>query len=195
VQSEAVGCELVRVQGHSLAHVLRKYRGMAPGTMTTPRSRKTSLASSTATPLRIASSNAPPSPHYTTTRRHSLYGTEDRVIIDPGSRVWKIGFSGEARPRAVFHVQGRNGSPLWSLNSTCINQENEEEEHKHLHNALQLELRRVFHRYLLPSSPFRRFTYLSQQNPANRSKITEGDRRRASTPTYLYKRNAGPHPL
>ncbi|KAG9039960.1 hypothetical protein FRB95_004432 [Tulasnella sp. JGI-2019a] len=45
------------------------------------------------------------SPHYTTARRHSLYGTEDRIIIDPGSRVWKVGFSGEGRPRDVFVVK------------------------------------------------------------------------------------------
>lgn len=45
------------------------------------------------------------SPHYVTTRRHSLYGTEDRIIIDPGTRVWKVGFSGEGRPRDVFVVK------------------------------------------------------------------------------------------
>ncbi|KAG8857673.1 hypothetical protein FRB96_005691 [Tulasnella sp. 330] len=45
------------------------------------------------------------SPHYSTTRRHSLYGTEDRIVIDPGSRVWKVGFSGEGRPRDVFAVK------------------------------------------------------------------------------------------
>ena len=50
------------------------------------------------------------SPHYQTTRRHSLYGTEDRIVINLGSRVWKVGFSGEGRPRDVFFVP-----PLWSL--------------------------------------------------------------------------------
>lgn len=45
------------------------------------------------------------SPHYSTTRRHSLYGTEDRIVIDPGSRIWKTGFSGEGRPRDVFTVK------------------------------------------------------------------------------------------
>lgn len=55
-----------------------------------------------------------PSPHYTTTRRHSLYGTEDRIVIDPGSRIWKVGFSGEGRPRAVFAVSDpKTGAPLW----------------------------------------------------------------------------------
>jgi actin-related protein 10 len=115
-------------------------------TFTTPRARKASI-SGTPTTTRTASSNAPASPHYVTTRRHSLYGTEDRVIIDPGSRVWKIGFSGEARPRAVFRVQGRDGAPLWSLSSSTTNQDEEEEEQKVLYNILQQELRKVFHKY------------------------------------------------
>ncbi|CAO1631197.1 unnamed protein product [Sympodiomycopsis kandeliae] len=35
-------------------------------------------------------------------RRHSLFGTEDRIILDIGSRWSKVGFSGEASPRKVF---------------------------------------------------------------------------------------------
>jgi actin-related protein 10 len=54
------------------------------------------------------------SPHYTTTRRQSLYGTEDRVVIDPGSRIWKVGFSGEGKPRDVFYADPKNYGPLWS---------------------------------------------------------------------------------
>lgn len=58
-----------------------------------------------------------PSPHYQTKdhKRHSLYGNEDRVVLDPGSSVWKVGFSGEAKPRAVFwageHDDG--STPIW----------------------------------------------------------------------------------
>ncbi|BGP26873.1 hypothetical protein JCM10295v2_005835 [Rhodotorula toruloides] len=46
------------------------------------------------------------SPHYTTSlrSRHSLYGTEDRVVLDLGSRIWKVGFSGEAQPRECRSV-------------------------------------------------------------------------------------------
>ena len=55
-------------------------------------------------PTRLAASTISSSPHYTTTRRHSLYGTEDRIVIDPGSLVWKIGFSGESRPRDVLYA-------------------------------------------------------------------------------------------
>ncbi|PWN21271.1 actin-like ATPase domain-containing protein [Microstroma glucosiphilum] len=35
-------------------------------------------------------------------RRHSLFGTEDRVVLDIGSRWSKVGFSGEAQPRRIF---------------------------------------------------------------------------------------------
>ncbi len=41
-------------------------------------------------------------------KKHSLYGFDDRVVLDPGSRVWKIGFSGEAQPRAVFDPMRRS---------------------------------------------------------------------------------------
>ncbi|GAA5913253.1 uncharacterized protein JCM6883_005297 [Sporobolomyces salmoneus] len=46
------------------------------------------------------------SPHYSTSlrSRHSLYGTEDRIVLDLGSRVWKVGFSGEACPRYCVGV-------------------------------------------------------------------------------------------
>lgn len=33
------------------------------------------------------------------TRRHSIYGTEDRVVLDIGSLYIKCGFSGESSPR------------------------------------------------------------------------------------------------
>ncbi|GAA6061795.1 hypothetical protein JCM10212_004851 [Sporobolomyces blumeae] len=47
------------------------------------------------------------SPHYATSlrSRHSLYGTEDRVVLDLGSRVWKVGFSGEPTPRRCVAVE------------------------------------------------------------------------------------------
>ena len=80
------------------------------------------------------------SPHYQTTRRHSLYGTEDRVIIDPGSRVWKVGFSGEGRPRDVFFV-----TPLWGLQRAPDFVQREEED-RLLAAQLQTHLRAVFHK-------------------------------------------------
>jgi actin-related protein 10 len=50
--------------------------------------------------------------------RHSLYGTDDRIILDLGSKVWKVGFSGESAPRAVFDVGDGDGDAdeeeLWN---------------------------------------------------------------------------------
>ncbi|KAI0271551.1 fungal-specific actin related protein [Gloeopeniophorella convolvens] len=83
------------------------------------------------------------SPHYQTTRRHSLYGTEDRIVIDPGSHVWKVGFSGEGRPRDVFFV-----GPLWGLQRSSDPIEREEED-RVLEAKLQAHLRAVFHDSLL----------------------------------------------
>jgi actin-related protein 10 len=86
------------------------------------------------------------SPHYATTRRHSLYGIEDRVIIDPGSRIWKVGFSGEGKPRDVFCANGRAGSALWNLSRAFDAQERAEED-RLLEFSLQRCLRYVFHKY------------------------------------------------
>lgn len=86
------------------------------------------------------------SPHYTTTRRHSLYGTEDRIILDPGSRVWKVGFSGEGRPRDVFAV-GSGGGGLWRL-SSALSSLDREEENRQLEAQMQIHLRSVFHEFV-----------------------------------------------
>ncbi|KAI0034933.1 actin family [Vararia minispora EC-137] len=83
------------------------------------------------------------SPHYQTTRRHSLYGTEDRVVIDPGSRIWKVGFSGEGRPRDVFLVDS-----LWGL-SRAAEIADREEEDRLLEIYVRAQLRSVFHDILL----------------------------------------------
>ncbi|KAF7312503.1 Fungal specific actin related protein [Mycena indigotica] len=88
------------------------------------------------------------SPHYTTTRRHSLYGVEDRIIIDPGSRIWKVGFSGEGRPRDVFYAGGVNEKPLWTLGLGSDSAEEVEKE-RVLEIRLEHHLRSVFHDSLL----------------------------------------------
>ncbi|KAH8117931.1 actin-like ATPase domain-containing protein [Phellopilus nigrolimitatus] len=114
----------------------------------TPRS-KGVLDPSTPVGNRLAaSSGIQSSPHYTTTRRHSLYGTEDRIILDPGSRVWKAGFSGEGRPRDVFFVETSERTVLWGLTRAQGKAEREEED-KMLRIKLQDRLRRVFHEILL----------------------------------------------
>lgn len=104
----------------------------------------------TATPGAHRATGGPvtqPSPHYTTTRRHSLYGTEDRIVIDPGSRVWKVGFSGEGKPRDVLHAGGGDRDTLWTLDRAPRLAEREEEE-KLLEARVQERLRSVFHEYV-----------------------------------------------
>lgn len=59
------------------------------------------------------------SPHASSSLRprHSLYGTEDRIVLDLGSRVWKVGFSGESEPRVclnVLELLGTEGG-IWEL--------------------------------------------------------------------------------
>ena len=83
------------------------------------------------------------SPHYTTTRRHSLYGTEDRIVLDPGSRVWKVGFSGEGKPRDVFSVN--DGEGLWNFNTMRSAAEREEYE-RLIEQKIQDWLRKVFYK-------------------------------------------------
>ncbi|KAG6370184.1 hypothetical protein JVT61DRAFT_12331 [Boletus reticuloceps] len=52
------------------------------------------------------------SPHYTTTCRHSLYGT-GRVVIDPGSRIWLASVEKESQET---HGDPVNSESLWSWN-------------------------------------------------------------------------------
>ncbi len=63
------------------------------------------LSSSSSSTSRAAGGASPSSQAYSAysgvTRRHSLFGTEDRVVLDIGSRYSKFGFSGEPRPRAI----------------------------------------------------------------------------------------------
>ncbi|KAJ7261803.1 fungal-specific actin related protein [Mycena haematopus] len=112
---------------------------------------KTSFDPKTPTISRVASSSTAAiqsSPHYTTTRRHSLYGVEDRVIIDAGSRIWKVGFSGEGRPRDVFCASGPNDPSLWNLSRATDPTERAEQE-RILEVKLETCLRSVFHNSLL----------------------------------------------
>lgn len=114
----------------------------------TPRRQTGYDATPTTTPqtTRVTTSHViQSSPHYQTTRRHSLYGTEDRVIIDPGSRLWKVGFSGEGKPRDVFYARGESGTSVWTLNRAPGLLEREEED-RLLEARLQTSLRFVFHK-------------------------------------------------
>jgi actin-related protein 10 len=97
-------------------------------------------SSSQVTPAVVAQ----PSSLYSTTRRHSLYGIEDKVVIDPGSRIWKAGFSGEGRPRDVFYAENKDGRPLWALGRASDPYERAEED-RLLQVKLERCLRKVFH--------------------------------------------------
>ena len=73
-----------------------------------------------------------------------MYGTEDRIIIDPGSKYWKVGFSGEGKPRQVYQVVQANDEPtLWSWHSSRTPEEYEEAD-RMLAARLQDALRAVF---------------------------------------------------
>lgn len=50
-------------------------------------------------------------------RRHSIYGTEDRVVLDIGSLYIKCGFSGESHPRHIV--------PTWSRLKRSLNVDGE----------------------------------------------------------------------
>lgn len=130
------------------------------------------------------------SPHYTTTRRHSLYGTEDRIILDPGSRIWKVGFSGEGKPRDVFLAGADTGQPLWTLNRATIPGEKEEED-KLLEARLQKCLRSVFHEYACCIAMNARYTsdFPPGKLSLDRSEITKGDRSRAATVASAHQRS------
>ncbi|KAF8623632.1 hypothetical protein AX17_007332 [Amanita inopinata Kibby_2008] len=117
-------------------------------TPTTPRTKTGQTPTTPSTSRGAAAHVMLASPHYATTRRHSLYGVEDRVIIDPGSRVWKVGFSGEGRPRDVLYAGGPSGGSLWSLKRPSDPTVRAEED-KLLEVRLQKALRSVFHDSLL----------------------------------------------
>jgi actin-related protein 10 len=99
---------------------------------------------------RLAASQIQASPAYTTTRRHSLYGTEDRIILDLGSRIWRVGFSGEGRPRDVFLAGGDDALPLWTLDRASDPAQREEDT-RMLEARVQEKLRAVFHEYVRDS--------------------------------------------
>ncbi|KIJ62831.1 hypothetical protein HYDPIDRAFT_135248 [Hydnomerulius pinastri MD-312] len=119
-------------------------------TPSTPRG-KTGSTTPAATPTttRVAGSHVlQSSPHYTTTRRHSLYGTEDRVVIDPGSRIWKVGFSGEGKPRDVFYADPTTSESLWNW-SRATDPVARAEQDKLLEINIERCMRSAFHESLL----------------------------------------------
>ncbi|KAH9824688.1 actin-domain-containing protein [Melampsora americana] len=93
-----------------------------------------------------------PSPAYTTNlrSRHALYGTDDRVVLDLGSKVWKAGFSSETKPRIVISTQSLCAcESIWNLssNSTSISISQD---------AISIGLRRLFFDYLMVDPKMRK---------------------------------------
>jgi actin-related protein 10 len=110
---------------------------------TTPTRRVSVQALATpSTHLRQGSTSGSPA-YATTTRRHSLYGTEDRIIIDPGSHVWKVGFSGEGKPRHVGVVGQGPQAILWGSTQKYTTEERQEAD-RVLAQRLQDRLRSMF---------------------------------------------------
>ncbi|KAL1407462.1 hypothetical protein Q8F55_006895 [Vanrija albida] len=106
-------------------------------------------------------SRRPTGHHSPAYRRHS-YGAEDRVVIDPGSRVWKVGISGEADPRAVFWAADegdRSGAAeVWDLDlgSVAGAHGNRTEARRMVAARVERRLREAFHRHLLVDAKSRK---------------------------------------
>ena len=66
----------------------------------------TTSVSSDIPPNYLSNYNSSSSLH-TFARRHSIYGTEDRVVLDIGSLYIKCGFSGESHPRHIVPTCAR----------------------------------------------------------------------------------------
>jgi actin-related protein 10 len=95
-------------------------------------------------------------------RRHSIYGTEDRIVLDIGSLYLKCGFSGESQPRYIIPVSGdlafHRDHPC---NESCRKQSrfaelltpnDAQKDQEVLEETLRYYLYDVFYRYLLTDS-------------------------------------------
>lgn len=60
-----------------------------------------------AAPLSTSPLSSLLSPLSLSLRRHSIYGTEDRIVLDLGSLYTKIGFSGESHPRHILQLSSQ----------------------------------------------------------------------------------------
>ncbi|KAM0754774.1 actin-like ATPase domain-containing protein [Meredithblackwellia eburnea MCA 4105] len=103
-----------------------RQRSLTRRPSTTSLDQSTPATARTRPPLPTAGLHTSPAYSTSLRSRHSLYGTEDRIVLDLGSRIWKIGFSGEPAPRECISMldivtsqdgQGVSVAPigLWSL--------------------------------------------------------------------------------
>lgn len=65
-------------------------------------------------------------------------------MIDPGSRIWKVGFSGEGKPRDVFYADKYNIGALWGW-SRAADPSARAEEERMLEIHVVRCMRSVFH--------------------------------------------------
>ncbi|WWC93024.1 uncharacterized protein L201_007988 [Kwoniella dendrophila CBS 6074] len=138
--------------------------GPSAGPLTTPTKRAAFAASADAGPSRARPAGA--SPAYSS-RRHSLYGVEDRVVVDPGSRIWKVGFSGEPDPRSVFYALDPNdaeqtqATEAWDLDPSLMKGVNGRSEGDRLIGVRVIKkLRETFVKHLMTDSKARKVIIL-----------------------------------
>lgn len=109
------------------------------------RQRKTSPSrkpASLSTPRYQASTSSTAS----TIRRQSLFGTDDRVVLDIGSRVTKAGFSGESRPRDIFWSSETPDVELWTADiCRCKTEQDRKLIETQLKARLTTLFRSIFH--------------------------------------------------
>lgn len=92
----------------------------------------------------------------------TLLGSEDRVVIDLGSRMCRAGFGGDAVPRAMFDAAalgartlGRELDALWELDMmTASTPRTLQQRHMELLRCLTYILRSVFQEYVQFMSPY-----------------------------------------
>ncbi|KDE02660.1 hypothetical protein MVLG_06796 [Microbotryum lychnidis-dioicae p1A1 Lamole] len=136
------------------------------------RTTTTSSSGKTSTPAGGPVTSASFSPAYQTSirSRHSLYGIEDRIVLDLGSRIWKLGFSGEPRPRVCLDVtslveeEGETaneeaGGLLWALEGYQVDETRERIRYERLKKGL----RRIWYTNLM-TDPKQRKIIISE-NP------------------------------
>lgn len=85
-----------------------------------------------------------------------MYGIDDRIVLDLGSRVWKAGFSGESKPRVVATVRelcGGQDEALRTLRGVDAMTEDQHDERDVeevvAKERIQNGLRRIFFHHLM----------------------------------------------
>ncbi|SCV70609.1 BQ2448_3371 [Microbotryum intermedium] len=117
----------------------------------------------------VISASFSPAYHTSIRSRHSLYGIEDRIVLDLGSRIWKLGFSGEPRPRVCLDVMNLHEEEdtteeeghnlLWALEGYQVDETRAQIRYERLEKGL----RKVWYTHLM-TDPKQRKIIISE-NP------------------------------